>query len=443
MKKMIIGFAIFALLNTSVHAQEVVIIKKNSKETTDKPLMVIDGVITMNADMDQYAPNDIKSVSVLKGEMATKKYGDKGAKGVIEIISKKKGDALRDVVKVTGTKIIIDTIVNNKNNNTDTTIHKNINEHTNLSIVVDGDKITINGKPADKNDPRLKMNGKTKMIKIEKNKKSPDHIIIENYSEEAERKDGDDRNDRNEMGSDDVLDMLTAPAPPTNKAFLGVITEATENGARINTVSEESPAKQAGLKEGDIITKVNDKKIDGPQALYEAVGSFKPADKITISYTRDGKEQKVTAALAKNKATEAPRAFSFAVPNGKMPNNMRRGFKISPDQNFNFELPELKELDGLMNQKSKKPKLGISVEDIESGTGVKIKSVTAGSPAEKAGLKINDIITEYENNKVTDVNDLKWNYLQEGQVLKFVIQRNGLLKEVEVKIPKKLKTADL
>ena len=435
MKKMIIGFAIFALLNTSVYAQEVVIIKKNSKDTTDKPLMVIDGVITMNANVEQYSPNDIKSVSVLKGEMATKKYGAKGAKGVIEIISKKKGDP----VKVTGTKIIIDTIVN-KNNNTDTAIHKNINEHINLSIVVDGDKITINGKPADKNDPRLKMNGKPKMIKIEKNKKSPDHVIIENYSEEADGKDADDRN---EMGSDDVLDMLTSPAPPTNKAFLGVITEATENGAKINTVSEESPAKQAGLKEGDIITKVNDKKIDGPQALYEAVGSFKPADKITITYTRDGKEQKVTAALAKNKATEAPRAFSFAVPNGKMPNNMRRGFKISPDQNFNFEFPELNELDGLMNQNSKKPKLGISVEDIESGTGVKIKSVTAGSPAEKAGLKINDIITEYNNNKVTDVNDLKWNYLQEGQALKFVIQRNGLLKEVEVKIPKKLKSADL
>jgi hypothetical protein len=440
MKKMIIGFTIFALLNTSVYAQEVVIIKKNSKDTTDKPLMVIDGIITMNADMEQYSPNDIKSVSVLKGEMATKKYGEKGAKGVIEIISKKKGDP----VKVTGTKIIIDTIVNNnKNNNSDTAIHKNINEHINLSIVVDGDKITINGKPADKNDPRLKMNGRPKMIMIEKNKKSPDHVIIENYSEEADGKDGDDRNDRNEMGSDDVLDMLTAPAPPSNKAFLGVITEATENGAKINTVSEESPAKQAGLKEGDIITKVNDKKIDGPQALYEAVGSFKPADKITITYTRDGKEQKVSAALVKNKATEAPRAFSFAVPNGKMPNNMRRGFKISPDQNFNFELPELKELDGLMNQNSKKPKLGISVEDIESGTGVKIKSVTAGSPAEKAGLKINDIITEYENNKVTDVNDLKWNYLQEGQVLKFVIQRNGLLKEVEVRIPKKLKSADL
>jgi serine protease Do len=245
------------------------------------------------------------------------------------------------------------------------------------------------------------------------------------------------------LGSDDVLDMMNAPAPSTNKAFLGVITEAAEKGAKINTVSEDSPAKKAGLKEGDIITKVNDKNIDGPKALYEAVGTFNPADKITITYIRESKEQKVTAALEKNKAIDAQRSFSFSMPNGQMPNNLRRGFRISPDKNFNFEMPELNELDGLMNQNNKKIKLGISIEDMESGEGVKIKSVTAGSPAEKGGLKSNDIITQYDENKVSDVNDLKWNYLKEGQVLKFTIQRNGEKKKIEVKIPKKLKSADL
>jgi serine protease Do len=132
-----------------------------------------------------------------------------------------------------------------------------------------------------------------------------------------------------------------------------------------------------------------------------------------------------------------------------MPNNMRRGFNIRPGQNFNFEMPELPELneldglDGLKNINTSKPKLGISVEDIESAEGVKIKNVTTGSPAEKAGLKTNDVIIQFDENKVTDVNDLKWNYLQEGQVLKFTIQRNGEKKKIDVKIPKKLKSADL
>jgi serine protease Do len=371
----------------------------------------VDGKIETAAKMDDYDPNNIQSINVLKGESATKKYGKKGEKGVIEITLKNK---LAPETKDTNYKTIIDTNIN-------------------LSIMVDGDKITINGKPADKNDPRLKMTGKSKIIKVEKGKKSPDKVIIQEFSEES------DPNEADDLSSDDMLDMVS-PTPQANKAFLGVISEENEKGAKINTVSEGSPAEKAGLKKEDIISKVNDKKIDGPKALYEAVGTFKPEDKVTITYIREGKEQKTTTTLAKNKTLNAPKAFSFSFPNGQMPNNLGRGFRMSPDQNFNFEMPELDALNARIN---KKPKLGISIEDTESGEGVKIKNVTAGTPAEKAGLKTNDIITEFDENKVTDVNDLKWNYLQEGQVLKFTVLRNGEKKKMEVKIPKKLKSADL
>jgi len=395
------------LMSAAVNAQkEVIVINKTTKSSTDNPLIVVDGKIETAAKMDDYDPNNIESVNVLKGESATKKYGKKGEKGVVEITLKNKQAA---EAKDTNYKPVIDTNIN-------------------LSIVVDGDKITINGKPADKNDPRLKMMGKSKMIKVEKGKKSPDKVIIQEFSEEAD-----------DLSSDDMLDMVS-PTPQANKAFLGVISEENEQGAKINTVSEGSPAEKAGLKKEDIISKVNDKKIDGPKSLYDAIGAFKPEEKVTITFIRDGKEQKTTTTLAKNKTLNAPKVFSFSYPNGQMPNNLGRGFRISPDQNFNFEMPELDALNARIN---KKPKLGISVEDIESGEGVKIKNVTGGSPAEKAGLKSNDIITEFDENKVTDVNDLKWNYLQEGQVLKFTVLRNGEKKKIEVKIPKKLKSADL
>ncbi len=411
MKKIILGVGMLALMSATVNAQkEVIVINKTTKSSTDNPLIVVDGKIETAAKMDDYDPNNIQSVNVLKGESATKKYGKKGEKGVVEIMLKK----LDQVVVDTNFKTVIDTNIN-------------------LSIIVDGDKITINGKPADKNDPRLKMMGKSKMIKVEKGKKSPDKVIIQEFSEEA------DPNEADDLSSDDMLDRVS-PTPQANKAFLGVISEENEQGAKINTVSEGSPAEKAGLKKEDIISKVNDKKIDGPKSLYDVIGTFKPEEKVTITYIRDGKEQKITTTLAKNKTLNAPKVFSFSYPNGQMPNNLGRGFRISPDQNFNFEMPELDALNARIN---KKPKLGISVEDIESGEGVKIKNVTAGSPAEKAGLKSNDIITEFDENKVTDVNDLKWNYLQEGQVLKFTVLRNGEKKKIEVKIPKKLKSADL
>ena len=393
------------LITSTVTAQkEVIVINKSVKANAENPLIVVNGVISEAAKMDDFDPNKIESVNVLKGAKATKKYGKKGEKGVVEIILKEKYNP-------TINESSIETIINGDN---DTTINKKIN----LSIVIDGDKITINGKPADKNDPRLKM-----MSKPFVGKGAPNKIIIEEIRED------NDSHDEDGMGSDDVLDMVTPPTPPTNKAFLGVISEENEKGAKINIVSEGSPAEKAGLKKDDIISKVNDKIIDGPKSLYEAIGSFKADDKVTITFIREGKEQTTRSTLAKNKALNAPRPF-----------NLGRGFRISPDQNFNFEMPELDALNARIN---KKPKLGISIEDTESGDGVKIKSITAGSPAEKGGLKSNDIIIQFDENKVTDVNDLKWNYLQEGQILKFTVQRNGEKKKIEVKIPKKLKSADL
>lgn len=54
-----------------------------------KQLIVIDGVITSNFDLNSINPNTIQSMNVLKGENALTKYAEKGANGVIEIITKK------------------------------------------------------------------------------------------------------------------------------------------------------------------------------------------------------------------------------------------------------------------------------------------------------------------------------------------------------------------
>jgi serine protease Do len=402
MKKILSVLLLMACFTTSVHAQEVVIIKKNN-DSTNKPLIIVDGVINENKNMNDISPNDIASINVFKGKAAADKYGDKGINGVIEITSKNPSK-----------KIKIDTAIK-------------------MTVIVDGDKVTINGVPADKNDPRIfrnRMPMKVENKPIKKDRLKKDSVIIEDVTIE-------DEDDEDGMNG---FDMMAPPPPPSNTAFLGVITEETEQGAKINSVNESSPAEKAGLKVGDVITKLNEAKIKSPKDLYETVGKYKADDKVTISYTRNGKENKTSAILAKNKANNAPNSFTFKMPNGA---TLRRGFRISPDQNFNFEMPELPNLEGLNGRLNKKPKLGISIEDLESGEGVRIKNVTVSSPAEKAGLKANDIITQFDDKKVSDVNDLKWDYLQEGQQLKFTIQRGNEKKVIEVKIPKKLKTADL
>ena len=70
-------------------------------------------------------------------------------------------------------------------------------------------------------------------------------------------------------------------------------------GVRIDGVSDNRPAIKAGLKQGDIITKLGDIKINGMQSYMEALGKFKPGDKTNVVFTRDGKEMTLPIELSK------------------------------------------------------------------------------------------------------------------------------------------------
>ena len=233
-----------------------------------------------------------------------------------------------------------------------------------------------------------------------------------------------------------------------------MVTEQTEQGAKVNQVSDESPAAKAGLKEGDIITKVNDIKIDGPASLYDAIGKSKPEDKVTISYMRGGKTNTLVASLAKNKNTmqyynfsspEGPGAPSFDMSPRQYFDPNTRKLQPSP-RGFSFAIPNFPGMEdmriaGIEN----KPKLGISIEDLENGEGVNITSVNENSPAAKSGLKENDIIIQVNDQKIKDVDALKpiIKEAKEGTSFTFQVKRNKELKTIVIKLPKKLKTADL
>jgi hypothetical protein len=64
-------------------------ILKPAASPKEKPLIVIDGVITSEINLNDLNPNNIQSMNVLKGEKAKEKYAEKGANGVIEITTKK------------------------------------------------------------------------------------------------------------------------------------------------------------------------------------------------------------------------------------------------------------------------------------------------------------------------------------------------------------------
>ncbi|MFM7019448.1 MAG: M56 family metallopeptidase [Aquirufa sp.] len=66
-----------------------IILKPSASAPQAKPLIVVDGVVMSNLDLDKISPSKIESVNVLKGEKALAKYPTNGANGVVEITTKK------------------------------------------------------------------------------------------------------------------------------------------------------------------------------------------------------------------------------------------------------------------------------------------------------------------------------------------------------------------
>jgi serine protease Do len=215
-----------------------------------------------------------------------------------------------------------------------------------------------------------------------------------------------------------------------NKGFLGVTTEKADGGARITDVSKGSAAEKAGLKEGDIITKIGDKNINDEDDVFDAVNARKPKEDVTISYKRDGKAGDVKATLAERSTFS--KSFSF---NGK-----------NWDSGFNFTMPKIPAMGaGAFAYSFGRGKLGLRIEDTDNDTGAKITDVNDGSVAEKAGLKENDIITEVNGKKVKDVNDVRKELGEVKDKTSYNIKakRNGSDMNFEIKIPKKINKADL
>ncbi|SHI15763.1 S1C family serine protease [Streptomyces sp. 3214.6] len=77
------------------------------------------------------------------------------------------------------------------------------------------------------------------------------------------------------------------------------ITEQGANGA--SAIEAGGPAAQAGLKPGDVITKLDDMVIDSGPTLIGEIWTHKPGDKVTITYERGGKSHTVDLTLASRK----------------------------------------------------------------------------------------------------------------------------------------------
>ncbi|RKT83582.1 putative serine protease PepD [Saccharopolyspora antimicrobica] len=80
---------------------------------------------------------------------------------------------------------------------------------------------------------------------------------------------------------------------------LGVLIGAGDQpGALVRNVVPGGPAEQAGIRSGDLITKVDTRSIQDPDSLVAAVRSHAPGDRVKITIGGNGGERTVDATLA-------------------------------------------------------------------------------------------------------------------------------------------------
>ena len=72
------------------------------------------------------------------------------------------------------------------------------------------------------------------------------------------------------------------------------------NGVFVTGITKGGAAEFSGIKKGDYITKINNVKVNSGAEMVEQVSQYKPGDKISLSYEREGKETTTNITLKNN-----------------------------------------------------------------------------------------------------------------------------------------------
>lgn len=150
-------------------------------------------------------------------------------------------------------------------------------------------------------------------------------------------------------------------------------------GALVGEVTPNTPAAAAGLKEGDVITEFNGKKVTDDRHFRLLVAATPPKTKATVKFYRDGREKSATVTLA-----ERPGDLSA----------LERGTS-GPESNQQDVLDGI-EVDSINSKTRRQFNLPSDL------SGAVVTRVDEDSPAWEAGLRPGDVIVEINRQPVAD-----------------------------------------
>jgi serine protease Do len=178
---------------------------------------------------------------------------------------------------------------------------------------------------------------------------------------------------------------------------------AEAEGILVSQVIEDSPADDAGLRQGDIILQIDGDKVDKVATFRNRIALTSPGTKIKLVIFRDGKEKTIKVKIGKQSEEISTNKGSSDLP--------KIGLSL---QNLS---PEMAKRYGYENEK------GVLVADVENG-----------SLAARAGIRQGSLILEIDREKVTSVKQamslLKKNksgsillLVKEGDSLRYIVMK--------------------
>ncbi len=199
---------------------------------------------------------------------------------------------------------------------------------------------------------------------------------------------------------------------PLREAF-GMDPEG-RGGVLVQEVTKDSPAAEAGLREGDVLLRLNGNELEKVQDLRFRVAAMSPGTRVDFTILRDNREERITVELGEMEADQGVAGMTQPGGDDKLGT---LGFDIT----------------GLDDEVRRELDLDRSAE------GVVVTEVERMSPAEEAGLRVGDLIVSASRHNVQRPSDLRQivSELEPGDVLLLRVINQDTGRFVAIRVPEK------
>ncbi len=200
------------------------------------------------------------------------------------------------------------------------------------------------------------------------------------------------------------------PRARGERPYIGVVLERSEDGVIVTEVRADSPAAEAGLLAGDVITALNGVSLDDPASAFSALREMdiEVGMVITVDILRNGE------------------ALTLSVTLTELPEGMTRDRM----QMLRDRFAERGALGRLAQRR-----LGVMFEMTDAG--LEVVEVSDDSRAAEAGLQVGDVITAVDGTAInadSTIRDALMGHTP-GDTVTFSVMRGGALIEIEWEIP--------